>query len=323
MKILFCVHSYPPTSGGSESYTHNMAVECFKRGHKVHALVDEEISREYEGIFIWNDMSLIGEKWDMIIIHGSNVNWQNECLKRACDSKNTVLWLPIRPLFSEIDYYALQNCDYVGCSTHIDYKFAAEFPEKIRKVRHGIPTDLYKGKEGFKEKYNIKGKMIFSAGGYAQNKDMEKLKKIFIEANIKDTTLVITGYNNYEYMPENSPNVICLKDISREDVNSAYYEADLYVSHSYAEGFGLCLLECMINETPWVAKDGWYGDNYHVGAVKDLVERKMGISYTTKEEFIEILKDRRYFNIDTQRNKVITYEEYHIRNTVDDIEAIK
>jgi glycosyltransferase involved in cell wall biosynthesis len=322
MKLLVCVHAYPPKFGGSESNTHNIAVECLKRGHDVHVLVDEKSSRKYEGIHVWNNMAFISEKWDLIIIHGSNIFWQNECIKRACNSQNRVLWMPIRPMYSKIDYYALSNCDYIGCATHIDYNFAAEFPDKIRMVRLGIPASLSVGKEGFKDKYNITGKMVFSAGGYALNKDMKNLKEIFMEANLEDTTLVITGYNDFENKPESNERVLCLESIPRKDLNSAYCEADLYISHSYAEGFGLCLLESMVNETPWIAKDGWYDDGYHVGVVKDLVDKDMGISYTTKEEFIDILRNQQYLNIDVERNKDKVYKEYSIQNTIDNIEAI-
>ena len=304
MKILFC---NDVDEGGSANYVYNMADECKKRGHTVEVLTET------------GDISILDDKWDLVIVHGM-ADWQNKCIHRA--HPNKLLWLAIRPTYTEKEYKALDVCDYVGCATHIDYDFAGYSSDKVKKVRHGIPVDKCQGVSGFKEKYGIKGKMFFSAGGYGHNKDMNGLIDMFKEANLEDVTLVTTGYAYEDMHMYESNNVICLHDIPYEDVLNGMYEADLYISNAYSEGFGLCLLEAMANKTPWLAKDGWYGDNYHVGAVKDLVDIKAGISYTTKEEFIYTLQKEMYLNIDTERNFNIVSSEYDIKNTVDNIEKL-
>jgi glycosyltransferase involved in cell wall biosynthesis len=38
-------------------------------------------------------------------------------------------------------------------------------------------------------------------------------------------------------------------------VISAISEADLYILHSFNEGFGLVLLESLLNKTPWIARN--------------------------------------------------------------------
>ena len=304
MRIVFC---NDVDEGGSASYVYNMAEECQKRGHDVEVLTET------------GDISMLDEKWDLVIVHGIT-EWQNQCIQRA--HPNKLLWLAIRPTYSEDDYKALETCDYVGCATHIDYDFAGYSSGKVRKVRHGIPIKKCKGKAGFKEKYGIKGKMFFSAGGYAEWKDMYGLIDMFKEAKLEDITLVTTGYAYEDMHMYESANVVCLHDIPYEDVLDGMYEADLYISNAYSEGFGLCLLETMANCTPWVAKDGWYGDEYHVGAVKDLVDKGMGISYTTKEELISILKTKSYMGIDVNKNYEILSSEYDIKNTVDNIEEL-
>lgn len=304
MRIVFC---NDVDEGGSASYVYNMAEECRKRGHNVKVLTET------------GDISILDDKWDLVIVHGIT-KWQNKCIQRA--HPNKLLWLAIRPTYNEDDYKALETCDYVGCATHIDYDFTGYSSSKVKKVRHGIPVNKCKGKSGFKEKYGIKGKMFFSAGGYFDNKGMEELIDMFEEADLTDTTLVTTGYAYEDMHIYESQNVVCLHDIPYEDVLSGMYEAELYISNAYSEGFGLCLLETMANHTPWIAKDGWYGDKYHVGAVKDLVDKGMGISYTTKEELISILRTKSYMGIDVNRNYNILSSEYDIKNTVDNIEEI-
>jgi len=304
MKILFC---NDVDVGGSANYVYNMADECINRGHDVKVL------------HMTDDLSVLDAKWDLVIVHGMT-GWQYKCIRRA--HPNKLLWLAIRPTYTEDEYKALEICDYVGCSTHIDYHFAGYTSSKVKKVRHGIPVDKSQGVSGFKEKYGIKGRMFFSAGGYGDNKDMHGLIDMFKEAELKDITLVTTGYSYEDMHMYESNNVICLHDIPHEDVLNGMYEAELYISNAYSEGFGLCLLESMANKTPWLAKDGWYGDEYHVGAVKDLVGIGTGFSYTTKEQFIHILQKELYLNIDTERNFNIVSSEYDIKNTVDNIEKL-
>ena len=305
MRIIFC---NDVDVGGSANYVNNMADECASRGHDVKVL------------HMTDDLSILDDRWDLVIVHGMT-EWQNKCIHRA--HPNKLLWLPIRPTYTEDEYKALEVCDYVGCSTHIDYNFTGYTSSKVKKVRHGIPVDKSQGVSGFKEKYGIKGRMFFSAGGYGHNKDMYGLINMFKEANLEDTTLVTTGYGFDEDMHKyQSDNIICLFGISHQDVLNGMYEADLYISNAYSEGFGLCLLEAMANKTPWLAKDGWYGDQYHVGAVKDLVDVGVGMSYTTKEELIHLLQNELYLNIDTERNFNIVSSEYDIKNTVDNIEDV-
>ena len=241
MRIIFC---NDVDVGGSANYVNNMADECASRGHDVKVL------------HMTDDLSILDDKWDLVIVHGMT-EWQNKCIHRA--HPNKLLWLPIRPTYTEDEYKALEVCDYVGCSTHIDYNFT-----------------------GY-------------TSGYGFDEDMHKYQ---------------------------SDNIICLFGISHQDVLNGMYEADLYISNAYSEGFGLCLLEAMANKTPWLAKDGWYGDQYHVGAVKDLVDVGVGMSYTTKEELIHLLQNELYLNIDTERNFNIVSSEYDIKNTVDNIEDV-
>jgi hypothetical protein len=66
----------------------------------------------------------------------------------------------------------------------------------------------------------------------------------------------------------------------REDVLSAILETDLYIMHSTREGFGLVLLESMLNETPWASRN--------IAGARLMNE--FGFTYETDEELCTYLK---------------------------------
>jgi glycosyltransferase involved in cell wall biosynthesis len=56
-------------------------------------------------------------------------------------------------------------------------------------------------------------------------------------------------------MPPNSKHVKVMMIDDRNDVMSAIRDADLYIMHSHSEGFGLVLLESMLNRTAWASRN--------------------------------------------------------------------
>ena len=143
---------------------------------------------------------------------------------------------------------------------------------------------------------------------------MRELSEVWIKADIRDAVLVTTGYDNrMQLMPAAVPGkVIPLLIDDKAEVMSAIAEADCYVLHSSQEGFGLVLLESMLNATPWIARD--------IAGASLL--RVHGKTYDTDEQLIDLLRafDRDTFDIDAARQHVLT--NHTISNTVDDILAI-
>jgi glycosyltransferase involved in cell wall biosynthesis len=139
---------------------------------------------------------------------------------------------------------------------------------------------------------------------------MRELADVFTQANIPDTTLVLTGYDNrFGIMPEETEFVKPLLLDSRDDVLSAISEADLYILHSYSEGFGLVLLESMYNNTQWAAR--------RIAGAASMTE--FGFTYTKDEELIEYM--RAFQPNDVLKKKAYDYVTGNrlIKNTVDDI----
>jgi len=314
MKLLFCVHRYAPFPGGSEIYVQNMAEESLRRGNTV-AVFAGEHQGDYNGVTVTNDTNILLKHWDLIIVHGGDVNVQNFVLSNATRIPSPILYMLVLPSSSHVCLQALRDCTYLGCSTNQDWDHCKKYgvePKAVR-VRHGITLDHSIGVNGFKEKYNIQGTMFLSCGGYWPNKAMRELADVFKRANIKNTTLVTTGYDNrMNLMPENTDNVKNIILNNRADVLSAIKDADCYIMHSYQEGFGLVLLEAMVNKTPWVSRR-------IAGA--DLM-KEYGHTYTSDIELVhELLTfNKNDFNIDVAYEYAIN--NHLIQHTVDDIESV-
>jgi glycosyltransferase involved in cell wall biosynthesis len=312
-KICFVVHRYAPFPGGSEYYVQQMAEECVQRHHDVTVIAGEH-KGHLNGVRVTSDANDLQDK-DLIVVHGGDVGVQNFVLSNASRIESPMLYMLIKPSESSICLQALKDVKYIGCSAPEDWEHVKKFDveNKSHKVIHGIsPTDCI-GEEGkFKDKYGIPKdkKMFLSCGGYWPNKKMIELADAFRKADLKDAILVTTGYDNrFGIMPHASENVIPLMVEDPKDIKNAIVDADCYVMNSDAEGFGLVILESMINKTPWISRN--------IAGAKLLAD--YGQVYNTEEELIPLLQ-----NFNRDGNKV-EYAYQHviqnhlIKNTVDDI----
>jgi glycosyltransferase involved in cell wall biosynthesis len=312
-KICFVVHRYAPFPGGSEYYVQQMAEECVQRHHDVTVIAGEH-KGHLNGVRVTSDANDLQDK-DLIVVHGGDVGVQNFVLSNASRIESPMLYMLIKPSESAVCLQALKDVKYIGCSAPEDWdhvvKHGVEY--KSHKVIHGIsPIDCI-GEEGkFKDKYGIPKdkKMFLSCGGYWPNKKMIELADAFRKADPKDAILVTTGYDNrFGIMPHASENVIPLMVEDPKDIKNAIADADCYVMNSDAEGFGLVILESMINKTPWISRN--------IAGAKLLAD--YGQVYDTEEELIPLLQN---FNRD---NNKVEYAYQHviqnhlIKNTVDDI----
>ena len=311
-RILYVVHRYAPYPGGSENYVRDMAEETLSRGNDVWVLSGEH-KGDLNGVKLSSDYNILNEDWDLIVVHGGDVNVQDTVLFNSEKIKSPILYLLILPSNSPVCLKGLRDCKYLGCSTKADWEHLMRngVYGKGVLVRHGIDDKISKGENGFKEKYGIKTKRMFvSCGGYWHNKAMKELVQVFNESNVPDTTLVLTGYDNrFGIKPEESEFVKPLMIDSREDVLSAIKEADLYILHSYSEGFGLVLLESMFNKTEWAGRKIAGADTMS----------NYGFTYTSDKELSDYMKSFTPDDSRIQRAYDYVVSERLIKNTVDDI----
>jgi glycosyltransferase involved in cell wall biosynthesis len=142
---------------------------------------------------------------------------------------------------------------------------------------------------------------------------MIELAECFKRANRPNAVLVTTGYDNrFGIMPHASETVIPLMVEDPMDVKDAIADADCYVMNSNAEGFGLVILESMINKTPWIARE--------IAGARLL--HNYGTTYHKEDVLIEHIKE-------FKRNDKLVKDAFQyvianhlIKNTVDDILAL-
>jgi glycosyltransferase involved in cell wall biosynthesis len=314
MKFLFVVHRAAPYNGGSEVYVQAMAEECKLRGHEVAILAGEQ-KGDYNGIRITNDAKILLLPWTLIIVHGFGPAVQNFVLQVVNDLPSPVLYMLILPSEHPASIKAMNECYALGWSTSDDFRHINNYNmiDKAVKVRHGIKYYNSIGKPGFKAKHNITSKMFLSAGGYWHNKKMIELADVFVKANIP-AVLVTTGYDNRSnLMPEAIPDkIIPLLIDDKEEVLSAIAEADCYIMHSSQEGFGLVLLESMLNKTPWISR-------HIAGAV---MLKEYGKTYVYDDELIHLLQHFSRHDFDLEAAELYVINNHLIKNTIDDIVAV-
>ena len=310
---MFVVHRYAPFPGGSENYVRDMAEESVRRGHEVWVLSGEHAGN-LNNVNVTSDGNILSTPFDLIIVHGGDVGVQDFVLHNSHRIPSPILFMLILPSDSATYRYAKDNVKFIGCSTLEDWNWVNtnNVSEKARKVIHGIDPVISTGIPGFKSKYNIHTPYMFlSSGGYWPNKAMKELVDLFNSVGRTDTTLVLTGYDNrHNLMPAESEFVKPLMIEDRADMLSAVVDADLYIMHSFREGFGLVLLESMLNKTPWAARNNAGAKLLH----------EYGFTYDSDDELYNYIREFN-FNKEDQISRAFNYvnNNHLIKNTVDDI----
>ncbi|MEX0597335.1 MAG: glycosyltransferase family 4 protein [Candidatus Paceibacterota bacterium] len=313
-KILYVVHRAYPYPGGSEFFTHDMAKECVKRKHQVTTLAQDIKLEECDGIKFTDNYNLLLQEWDLIVVHGSDVVSQNIVHANAYSIKSPVLYMIIKPSDSLYSRNGIKFHNYLGYSTTADIEHLNNYnvSQKLRRVRHGIdPKNTIAKKNKFRKKYDITTKkLVVSAGGFYPHKGFDSLIIPFNKNEVPDTTLCLFGYGMEENAPDETENIKVFKGFDKWVIMEAIADADLYVMNSYEEGFGLVLLEAMMNKTPWAARD--------IAGAHDM--KDYGIVYQDENELEKILNDIPNVDVDYNFNYAMT--NHNIKNTVDDIEDI-
>jgi glycosyltransferase involved in cell wall biosynthesis len=340
MKFLIVCHRYAPFPGGTEIYCRNIAEELRERGHDVTVLAqthDPEVFKagHYNGVKVTSNHEVpLRERFDLIIVHGGDVGSQNFIHENAeqINRLSPVLYLLVKPSNSATCVKGLKLHKYIGISTLEDAQHCDNYgvAEKGRMVRHGIRLSESLGvmnpskrTEPFFE-YSLNTsrntgrfvKRFVSVGGFWPHKGMQELADIFtsVFGASGEYFLDLYGYDCQHLAPTQTYNIKTHFGKSHKEVIDAIANADLYVMNSYEEGFGLVLLEAMVNGVPWAARN--------IAGAK--LMKDYGITYETPEGLAAVLKGFKEWstpeNIEISRQYAMN--NHLIRNTVGDIEAI-
>ena len=140
--------------------------------------------------------------------------------------------------------------------------------------------------------------------------------------NTKSVFLDLYGYDCPHLAPQNRKRVRTHFGKPYTQVIDAIAGSDLYIMNSTEEGFGLVLLEAMLNRVPWAARP--------IAGARRMADR--GFTYTDISDLMKYLTsfvdktkttswDRdTQLKLDDNRNFVL--KSMSIRNTCDDIEVV-
>lgn len=278
MHLLYVVHRFYPFPGGSEAFVYWMAKESLKRGHQVTVLTDAH-QGDVDGIHVTEDHRVLKFPFDLIIVHGADCTTQDFVHSRKWNSP--VLYQIIQPSSSPRALNGAINAKYLGCSTSADWRWASDhgWMNKAVRIPHGVPA-THLGKPGFKKAHGIAGRVFMSAGGFWKHKGMLGLAEAFFKSGV-DATLCLFGYAHPNEAPQESERIRVFKGMDNQSILDALSESDLYVMNSTIEGFGLVLLESMLNGVEWVSRP--------VGGATE-VECSCGQVYESEEQLVEILR---------------------------------
>lgn len=315
--ILFVVHRYYPFPGGSEYYVRDMALEMKKRNHTVSILAHENQGNQ-DGIDVYSDYNILQKKFDLIIVHGADCISQNIVIQNINVINSPVLYMIIKPSNSLHANHGMRYAKYLGYSTSMDLEHIKNqdnsYVDRARRVRHGInPETTIKKRKQEKSNYYV------SAGGFWLHKGMTSLANNFEMYSEKNTNLLLYGYGEKQHMPPNTSRVTSYFGASRDEVMESIANSRGYIMNSYEEGFGLVLLESMLNKVPCYARN--------IAGAKDMkdyvitYENENNIDLFQKIKTMENESEDSY-NFIMNRNYEYVMTNHTLNQTCDDLEDI-
>ena len=127
-------------------------------------------------------------------------------------------------------------------------------PEKICVTYNGVPTQLDTNEESL-PKENI----FLHVGSFSQRKNVEMIEKAFLLAEIQNYKLIFVGRKDSNLSVESSTMktkaIEVLTDVSDAQLLDLYKKSKVVISASKYEGFGLPVLEGLVNQNWAIISD--------------------------------------------------------------------
>lgn len=275
MQLLFIVHRTYPYNGGSEYNVKLISEALANENYQVTVLTDCG-DGDYGDVKVITDRTQIfSDQYDWIIIHGSDMPIQDYALLNIQKIKAKILYWIIYPSDSESALYGFRYATVIGWGTSYDFNHIVKHncADKARYIRYAVDlNDCI----GIKTKHTD---LIFvSSGGFLANKAFEELINVFNELDMPKIKLVLTGYVGQSPFTQNK-NIEIYNINNRNEYLNIIASADLYIMNSYSEGFGLVLLDAMINKVTWIGRN--------IAGATDM--KQYGNVYSSQDELKNLL----------------------------------
>jgi len=202
----------------------------------------------------------------------------------------TLYWI-IKPSDSESAINGFKHATAIGWGTSYDFNHALKYncAAKAKHIRYSVDLN-----DCFGTKSTHNDFVFLSSGGFGAHKGFCDLIDIFTELNVPNTKLILTGYIGDPPISTNK-NIEVFKINNRLDYLNILANADVYIMNSYSEGFGLVLLDAMINKIPWISRD--------IAGATDM--KQYGNIYSSNQELKKLI-----LNYKHDQNKIEAAYDY-------------
>lgn len=199
--------------------------------------------------------------------------------------------------------------------------------ENIHLTYNGVDKDFFRQKEQFELERKLKDmKFILYVSRIEPRKNHLTLVKAFLESGIykKGYKLVFIGSNDIEdpflevYLDKNKveleDNVLWLNNISYEQIKIYYANCSLFVFPSFAEGFGIPVLEAMVHEKKILVADSTamkdfnlpYELTFNPYDITELKQKMISMLDNNRDDFLVLYKKLlKKYSWDNSANQMI------------------
>jgi len=287
-KVLLIGWGYPPKiDGGLDIHVKHLFEELQKRGNvEVDLALPEERAPERENIIgidtgkggmvekarkMSQEITKLSEDYDIIHTH----DWFGAEAGFKAQKYSDVKWVATfhslsssrnrepSPELRKMEKAAAENADeLITVSKKLQEELESEFQADSEVVYNGFSKPQSSGID-VKDELGIDNEMVFYVGRHAEQKGLEYLLYGFQKLlKDRDATLVLGGEGHMTESLEEFTEILGIKEsvvftgfIPREELGDYYREADVFVSPSINEPFGLTITEALESGTSVVATE--------------------------------------------------------------------
>ncbi|MFN0032783.1 MAG: glycosyltransferase family 4 protein [Flavobacteriales bacterium] len=317
MKIAHCVEMYAPAPGGMAEVVKQLSERMTAAGHLVTVFTSVHKDRNFEtlnGVQIKTfnisgnaQSGLAGNvceyidalrqgKFDVIAFYAAQQWTTDAALPHLQSLQSKKVFVPTgfsafyRPEWKAYyqkmpQWMAQMDMNVFLSDNYRDAAFAKENNISNRiLIPNGASREEFESVDSsaFRSAHGIdhESSLILHVGSFVSGKAQEETLRIFLKANLKNSTLLLAGHGADSFrkvlmrypllslsiwmQQQFRKNKVIYKAINREETLRAFHEADFFLFPSKIECSPIVLFECMASRTPFLVTD--------VGNSKEIIE---------------------------------------------------
>lgn len=330
-RVLLLGWGLPPNiEGGLDIHVYNLFKELKSRDIDVCLALPKENAPENqkklfglesgEGDMIWksrkisSDFAKIAEDFDIVHTHDwfgaeagfkakkySDVTWIST-IHSTVEDRSQEFSREIKKL----EKLASKEPDYlITVSNSLKEKVDNIYNVESKVVHNGFSKPSCRDLN-VKEKHGVKGDLIMFVGRHAEQKGIEHLLygfKKYLDSSDGSATLLLGGTGHLQDSLREFADILDIKDnvifcgfIPFNELGDYYSDADVFVSPSKSEPFGLTITEALVSQTPIVATENGVSE---VISTENIIEVncssdsiKKGIEKALENKFVNDFESR-------------------------------